>query len=179
MPLKTWIGWQGAVSAGVAIVLAAGFWLSLGRALEDEAEKARFLKGEIAKLDREIAEVRHLKEAIQSILARKQIVEVLQADRYAVQLLEELARTRPQGVVLAAVREERGLFFVTAAASSERQAGAFLENLKASSFFEGAQLVELRTPARFTVSMALKGRRLPASSGPARIPADVHPGDPK
>lgn len=189
MSLRTLFGWQGLASAGLAAVLAAAHWLSLGPALDDEAEKARFLKGEIAKLDREIAEVRQLNEAVQMLLARKQIVETLHAERYAVQLFEELARTRPDGVYFASLRDEGRLFFVTAFASSERQANSFLANLKASAFFDDAQLRELRAesapklaayPVRLTVSMVQKGgRRPPASGARPALPADVHPGDPK
>ena len=41
----------------------------------------RDLKGQIAKLDKEIAEIKKLKDEISALLARKQIIETLQADR--------------------------------------------------------------------------------------------------
>src|SRR5436190_6173178 len=49
--------------------------------IETQADRNRFLKGEIVKLDKDIAEINDLKEQIQALLARKQVIETLQADR--------------------------------------------------------------------------------------------------
>lgn len=179
MPLKRWL-WPAVVSAGVGLVVAGGFWLSLGRSLDEELEKVSFLKSEVVKLDKEIAEVSVLRDHIAQLLARKQVAEALQQDRFiSVQLLEQLARQRPAGVRLTAVREEGGRVFIDGSASSGREVAALLANLNGSPLLERAQLVEMRAE-RFSVSAALKGKRLAAPrAAPPRIPSDVHPGDPK
>ena len=189
MPLKAWLGWKELAAAVLGVVAAAALSLSLARAIEHEQDKVSFLKHEIAKLDKEIAEVANLREIIQALLARKQIVDVVQSDRFtSTRLLEELARQRPQGVYFSAVREEGARVFVTGFAASEREANALMANLDASPLLERAQLLELRHesaprragyPTKFGVSLALKGRRALARSGPPRFPSDVHPGDPK
>lgn len=180
MPLKTWFGWEGAASAAFALVVSAGIWWSQARAIDDDAEKARFLKSEIAKLDRDIAEVSTLREEIIQLLARKQVAEMLQQDRLlSVQILEQLARQRPAGVQLTAVREQQGWLFIAGLASSERDVARLLKNLYASPVFGYAELVEMRAP-RFSVRAALKGKRLPGARAAApHFPSDVHPGDPK
>ena len=66
-----------------------------------EAQEARntFLKTEITKLDRDIAEIRRLKEQIDEMLARKQVIESLQSTRAeTVHLFNELAQRMPDGV---------------------------------------------------------------------------------
>ena len=64
-------------------------------------ERNRFLKSEIAKLDKEIDEIKKLKDEIAALLARKQIIETLQADRaQTVHLLDQLVRQMPEGVYL-------------------------------------------------------------------------------
>src|SRR6185295_14437443 len=63
-----------------ALVVAAmhGFYASR---IETQIERNRFLKSENTKLDKEIAEIQKLKDEIQALLARKQVIETLQADR--------------------------------------------------------------------------------------------------
>ncbi len=179
MPLRAWFGWPSLASAVLGLALAAAAWLWLDRVIGEEAGKVGFLKTEIAKLDREVAEIRDLRDVIGALLARKQVAEALQRDRLqSVELLEQLARQRPAGVRLSAVREEGGSLFIAGTASSERQVALLLANLNGSPLFERAQLVELRA-GRFGVSAALKGRRASAPRSAPRIPSDVHPGDPK
>ncbi|MGQ0547471.1 MAG: PilN domain-containing protein [Betaproteobacteria bacterium] len=189
MPLSAWLGWRELAAAALAAAAAAAAWLSLDGAVARESEKVAFLKREIAGLDRDIAEVSSLKDIIAALLARKQIVEAVQAERYtAMALLEQLARQRPQGVYFSALREENAHVFVAGFAASGREVAALLANLNASPLFEQARLVELRQdgaqpvagyPARFSVSAALKGKRALPRSGAPRFPSDVHPGDPK
>ena len=189
MPLKSWLGWKELCAAALAVAAAAAAWLSLEGAIARESGKADFLKREIARLDKDLAEVSSLREIIGALLARKQIIEVVQADRFtSVALLEQLARQRPKGVYFSAVREEGARVFVAGFAASGREVAALLANLEASPLFEQASLVELRQegappragyPARFSASAALKGKRALPRSGPPRFPSDVHPGDPK
>ena len=61
------------------------------------------LKTEIAKLDEQIKEIDRLRDQIQAVLARKQVVETLQANRSeAVHLLDQLVRQLPDGIYLRA-----------------------------------------------------------------------------
>ena len=68
----------------------------------------RCCKTEIAKLDEQIEEIDKLREQTQALLARKQIVETLQANRTeAVHLLDQLVRQLPDGVYLQIGQAER------------------------------------------------------------------------
>src|SRR3989442_8567182 len=86
----------GTAVVGVLIVLAMhGFYAAK---IEIQAERNKFLKSEVAKLDKEIAEINKLKDEIQALLARKQVIETLQADRaQTVHLLDQLVRQGPEG----------------------------------------------------------------------------------
>ena len=60
--------------------------------------KNDFLKKEIVALDKQIDQIKRLKEQTQALLARKQIIEALQRDRAeAVLLLSELVKQMPEG----------------------------------------------------------------------------------
>ena len=67
--------------------------------ITSQEERNSFLKSEIAVLDKQIDEIKKLKEQTQALLARKQIIESLQRDRAeAVRLLSELVKQMPEGV---------------------------------------------------------------------------------
>src|SRR4051812_24726562 len=117
-----WIGWQGLVSASAGAVLVAFLWLSFERQIVREREKVRVLKQEIAKVEPLIAEIRPLRGEIQEFLARKQLIEMFCGSRYATTLLEELARRRPHGVSLTALRDDRRRFLITGNAASDSEA---------------------------------------------------------
>jgi type IV pilus assembly protein PilN len=75
--------------------------------IETQTDRNKFLKNEIVKLDKDIAEIKKLRDEISALLARKQVIETLQADRaQTVHLLDELVRQMPDGVYLKAVSQK-------------------------------------------------------------------------
>ena len=67
-----------AVVGALIIVAVHGFYAAR---IETQIDRNRFLKNENTKLDKEIAEIQKLKDEIQALLARKQVIETLQTDR--------------------------------------------------------------------------------------------------
>ncbi len=71
--------------------------------IESQESRNQALKAEIAKLDEQIKEIDRLRDQIQAVLSRKQVVETLQANRSeAVHLLDQLVRQLPDGIYLRA-----------------------------------------------------------------------------
>ena len=71
-----------------------------------QAQDARneFLRKEIAVLDKQIDQIKRLKEQSHALMERKRIIESLQRDRAeAVRLLSELAKQMPEGVYLSLI----------------------------------------------------------------------------
>lgn len=65
----------------------------------NQDSKNTFLKAEIAILDKQLEQIKRLKEQTQALLARKQVIENLQRDRgETVYLLSELVKQVPEGV---------------------------------------------------------------------------------
>ncbi|TMG90804.1 MAG: fimbrial protein, partial [Betaproteobacteria bacterium] len=61
--------------------------------IDNQNNRNNLLKTEIAKLDEQIKEIDRLRDQTQALLARKQVVETLQANRTeAVHLLDQLVR---------------------------------------------------------------------------------------
>lgn len=137
------------VVAVVGIALAALVHLVIGGYVDVQNSRNEFLKRENAKLDKEIAEIRKLKDEIAALLARKQIIETLQTDRSrAVQLLETLVRRTPDGVYLKSLKQKGLRVNVTGYAQSNARVSAFMRNLQGSEVLENSQtspqLIEIK-----------------------------------
>jgi len=127
-----------------------------------------FLKKENAKLDKEIAEIKKLKDEIAALLARKQIIETLQNDRSrAVNLLETLVRRTPDGVYIKSLTQKGLRVNVTGYAQSNARVSAFMRNLQGSEVLENSatspQLVEIKASnvnnkrlSEFNLSFSMK-----------------------
>ncbi|MDE2583880.1 MAG: fimbrial protein, partial [Betaproteobacteria bacterium] len=80
----------GLVCVLAALIVFLGYTV-IGGYISSQEEKNDFLKKEIAVLDKQLEEIKRLKEQTQALLARKQVIESLQRDRAeAVRLLSEL-----------------------------------------------------------------------------------------
>ena len=92
-----------------------------------------FLKSEIAALDKQIDEIKKLKEQTQALLARKQIIESLQRDRAeAVRLLSELVKQMPEGVYLRSIKQENAKISLFGYAQSSARVSTLMRNIEAS-----------------------------------------------
>ena len=133
----------GTALAGIVIVVAMhGFYATK---IEIQADRNKFLKSEVAKLDKEIAEINKLKDEIQALLARKQVIETLQADRaQTVHLLDQLVRQVPEGVYLRSI-VQRGLRVkLLGYAQSNARVSTLMRNIEASPWLELPELVEVK-----------------------------------
>ena len=133
----------GTALAGIVIVIAMhGFYAAK---IEIQADRNKFLKSEVAKLDKEIAEINKLKDEIQALLARKQVIETLQADRaQTVHLLDQLVRQVPEGVYLRSI-VQRGLRVkLLGYAQSNARVSTLMRNIEASPWLELPELVEVK-----------------------------------
>lgn len=166
----------GTAVVGALIVIAMhGFYAAK---IETQDERNRFLKSEIAKLDKEIAEINKLKSEIQALLARKQVIETLQADRaQTVHLLDELVRQMPEGVYLRSVRQQGLAVNVVGYAQSNARVSTLMRNIESSSWLANPGLVEVkasnvekRRVSEFTLNFQVK-RAEPAEDAAKAKPA--------
>jgi type IV pilus assembly protein PilN len=136
------------VAAGTFIFAVAGALLIhtvLAGMVEAQQNKNKFLKAEIAKVDKEIEEIQRLKEQTAALLARKQIVETLQANRTeAVHLLDQLVRQLPDGIYLKGVKQTDNKVNLTGYAQSNARIATLMRNLDSSPWLTNAELVETK-----------------------------------
>ena len=131
--------------AGLAasiVLLVHGYYATR---ISTQTERNRFLKDENTKLDKEIEEIKKLKEEIQALLSRKQVIETLQADRaQTVYLLEQLVRQTPDGVYLKSIKQTGLKVNLTGYAQSNARVSTLMRNLEASPYLGNPDLVEIK-----------------------------------
>ena len=133
----------GAMGIGVVLViLVHGFF---AERIETQNSRNRYLDNEIAKLDKQIDEIKKLKEQTTSLLARKRVVESLQANRTeAVRLLDQLVRQLPDGLYLKQVKQTGDVVNVQGYATSNARVSTLMRNFEASPWLEDPKLIEIK-----------------------------------
>ena len=169
----------GLTAALGAVVVGAGY-LYVAGLIDTQDQRNAFLKSEIAKLDKEIAEIKKLKDEIAALLARKQIIETLQADRaQTVHLLDQLVRQMPEGVYLRQLRQ-RGLSInVQGYSQSNARVSTLMRNIESSPWLSDPKLIEIKAAkvgskrlAEFNMNLQLKRVQLKeAPKDSAKAPA--------
>ena len=136
------------LSIGLAIMglaLVALGWVVLSTQIESQEGRNTLLKNEIAKLDEQIKEIDKLREQTQALLARKQVVETLQANRTeAVHILDQLVRQLPDGIYLRSVKQSGPRIQLVGYAQSSARVSTLMRNIDASPWLTQPELVEIK-----------------------------------
>ena len=159
--------------------------------VDDQNARNKLLKTEIAKLDEQIKEIDKLRDQIQQVLARKQVVENLQANRSeAVHLLDQIVRQLPDGIYLKSLKQSGTRVQMVGYAQSNARVSTLMRNVEASPWIAKPELVEIKLvtlPAaargvpgqqvnEFTLNFQV--RRTPPASSASSAPAAAKPGAP-
>jgi type IV pilus assembly protein PilN len=116
-----------------------------GQRIENQNERNRYLDNQIVELDKQIDEIRKLKEQTQAMLERKKVVESLQSNRTeAVRLMDQLVRQLPDGLYLKSVKQSGDLVNVIGYATSNARVSTLMRNFEASPWLESPQLLEIK-----------------------------------
>jgi type IV pilus assembly protein PilN len=132
-------------TAALGLVIVGAVWFVNDQRVTVQNDRNTFMKSEIAKLDKEIDEIKKLRDEIAALLARKQVIETLQADRaQTVHLLDELVQQMPEGVYLRSVKQKGLAINVIGYAQSNARVSALMRNIESSPWLASPGLVEIR-----------------------------------
>jgi type IV pilus assembly protein PilN len=135
----------GGLTALLGVVVAGAVWLYLDAQVTQQRQNVAYMKAEIAKLDKQIEEIRKIREETAALLAKKRVVESLQANRSEpVQLLDQLLRQLPEGVYLKSIKQTGTKVNVVGYAQSNARVSTLMRNLGASPYLENPELVEIK-----------------------------------
>lgn len=159
----------------VGMLLLAGAivfmgWSFISAKKEAQDDRNRRLDDAILKLDREIADIKSLKDQIGSVLERKQIVENLQTNRsQAVVVLDEIARQLPEGVYIKSIKQQGSAIELQGVSDTNARVATLVRNLTGSNWMESPNLVEIKSNTvnnlkqnDFTLNVMLKAPQVDA-----------------
>ncbi len=132
-------------AALMGALVAGAVWLFLDAQVAQQRSNVAYMKSEIDKLDKQIEEIRKIREETASLLAKKRVVEGLQANRSEpVQLLDQLLRQLPEGVYLRSIKQSGPKVNVIGYAQSNARVSTLMRNLGASPYLENPELIEIK-----------------------------------
>jgi type IV pilus assembly protein PilN len=167
------------IMLGVVVVLGAVIWglvhTYLSDQIDNQVSRNRYLTEEIAKVDKQIAEIKTLQDQIEALLNRKRAVELLQSNRaQTVQLLDQLVRQLPDGVYLRGVKQVGQRVTINGITQSQARVSTLMRNIDSSPVLEKPGLIEVKAVQQgamraneFTLTVNLKQPQAEEQKKPA------------
>ncbi len=175
------------VAAAIGVLVGALLWFVFDSQIENQKGRNKYMGDEIAKLEKQIEEIRKIREETAALLAKKQVVEGLQSNRSEpVYLLDQLLRQLPEGLYLKSIKQTGTKVNVTGYAQSNARVSAFMRNIEASPYLENPNLVEIKAVMlnslrvnEFSLDFVIKRAKLDDGKGMAKKADPAKPAEKK
>jgi type IV pilus assembly protein PilN len=146
--------------------------------IEGQNERNAFMRDQIAQVDSRIKEIEALDQKKAKLLARKEVIEQLQANRsQMVHLFDSLVRTIPDGVVLTAAKQEGDKLTLEGRGQSYGRVSTYMRNLESSGWMTNPELsvIEARgdnkgLPYEFDLQVKLANPNAPKDTDGDGVP---------
>ena len=170
-------GLMALMAAGAACAVVFLGWQFLSSQNNTQLERNSRLEKANADLDKQIADIKDLKDQINNVLERKHVVENLQTNRsQAVVILDELTRQLPEGVYLKSIKQSGNIITLEGVADTNARVATLVRNLSVSNWMESPNLVVINAATvnnikqnDFTVTVSLKVQK--AEEAPKKVGA--------
>ncbi|MCK5665833.1 MAG: PilN domain-containing protein [Thiotrichaceae bacterium] len=128
-----------AAFAGIAIVFAVH--LQLNAMVEQQNARNNYLKTEIKKVEKAIAEIKLLEKKKADLLSRMTVIQRLQVNRSdSVHLLDEVVKTLPEGTHLTKMVQKNKLLTFDGVAQSNARVSAYMRNIEHTEWLNNPNL---------------------------------------
>lgn len=135
----------GFAAIAAAVIIFMG-WTFINARVDAQTERNNRLDAAIVRLDKEIADIKNLKDQISAMLERKQVVENLQTNRSkAVVVLDEISRQLPDGIYLKSIKQQGNLISLEGVADTNARIATLVRNLSTSNWMESPNLVVIKS----------------------------------
>lgn len=132
------------ISLLIGVLLIGFVHAAISAQISYQEGRNGYLKQEIAVLDKQIEEIKKLREQTQSLLLRKDAVEKLQSDRSdVVHLLDQMLRILPDGVYLSSLRQTGSHINLVGYAQSNARISTLMRAIEDSPWLDSPALVEI------------------------------------
>ncbi|HET7125482.1 MAG TPA: PilN domain-containing protein [Lysobacter sp.] len=167
------------VAALGAVLLSFLMVNYFSRQIDGENARIAYVKDQIAKVDQQIKEIEELDKKKARLLARKQVIEQLQANRsQMVHLFDSLVRTIPDGVVLTSLKQDGDKLTLEGRSQSNARVSTYMRNLEGAGWMTKPDLsiIEAKDggdpglPYAFTLSVTLANPNAPKDTNGDGVP---------
>lgn len=125
-------------------ILVGMVQVAISTQISYQERRNTYLKQETAILDKQIAEIKKLREQTQSLLARKNVVESLQSTRSdVVHLLDQMLRILPDGVYLKTLKQSGTRISLVGYSQSNARISTLMRAVEDSPWLDTPLLVEI------------------------------------
>ena len=146
--------------------------------IEGQNERNAYVRDQITQVDAKIKEIEELDKKKARLLARKQVIEQLQANRsQMVHLFDSLVRTIPDGVTLTSIRQAGDVLTLEGRSQSNARVSTYMRNLEGSGWMTGPDLsvIEARgdnkgLPYMFNLKVKLANPNAPKDTDGDGVP---------
>ena len=133
------------ITCVVGVLLVWGMHEVISGKIEHQNGRNQYLQSQIAMLDKQIEEIKQIKQQTGELLVRKEVVETLQTNRTnVVHILDKVARLMPDGVYLKSLKQTDQLIHLSGYAQSNAWVSTLMRNLDSSPRFESPLLIEIK-----------------------------------
>lgn len=109
--------------------------------IDGQQARNKYLQTQIGELDKVIAKIKDLKTQRSALVNRMGVIYKLQSDRTRmVHIMDELARTLPEGVYYKSLKQNGNSLVLTGGAQSNARIAALLRNFEGSQWFANPDL---------------------------------------
>ncbi len=165
---KEFLGMLG-LAAALALLISFLIVMYFSGQLEGQQNRNNYLSEQIVLVDQQILEIEELDKKKANLLARKQVIEQLQASRSEmVHLFDELVRTIPEGVRLSSIKQSGQTLTLEGLAQSNARVSSYMRNLDESAWMSNPDLTVIEAkgedkglPNQFSLNVTLKGPTSP------------------
>ena len=182
------------MSALAAVLVSFLIYLYYNAQISGQGERNDFLRDQITQVDAKIKEIDELDKKKAKLLARKEVIEQLQANRsQMVHLFDSLVRTIPDGVTLTTIQQNGDVLTLKGRSQSNARVSTYMRNLEGSGWMTNPELsvIEARgtnkgLPYEFDLQVKLANPNAPKDTNgdgvpdapvpvPVAAPVDVTP----
>lgn len=152
------------LAALAGVLLSFLVWFYYDRQISGQQDRNQFLQAEIAKVQKQNEEIKELDAKKDRLLARKKVIEELQANRsQMVHLFDSLVRTIPDGVALGSIKQEGDILTLQGSAQSNARVSAYMRNLEVSGWMTKPDLsiIEVKKDEKSAPTPTSASRTLP------------------
>jgi len=134
-----------ALSLVLGAVIVGFVYVAIDTQISYQERRNTYLKQEIAVLDKQIEEIRKLREQTQALLSRKTVVENLQSTRSdVVHLLDQMLRILPDGVYLKTLKQNGNQINVDGYAQSSARVSTLMRSIEDSPWLDTPTLIQVQ-----------------------------------